>query len=294
MRYIFRGYKILNEELSDPRTHSWPTMSSPIYPVAIIISYLYFVLKWGPALMKNRQPMNLDKAIMVYNLVQIVACIKISYVAMRLAWWSKYQWICEPVDYSNTPEALRLAWIVYCYYIIKISDLLDTVFFVLKKKQSHISFLHVYHHSGMIILSWAGTKYLPGGHGTLVGVINCLVHAAMYMYYFLTVAKPEYKQSIWWKKHITQMQILQFMILFLHHVALVMTPNCGYPKWVAGAFLPQNFFMMILFMDFYRKTYMKKEKTKTDVLADTETDDSIPDASKEAYMDNANGKSKIN
>lgn len=39
---------------------------------------------------------------------------------------------------------------------------------------------------------------------------------------------------------------------------LVFMPNCEYPRWVAAVFLPQNLFMLILFLDFYIKTYIKK------------------------------------
>lgn len=33
---------------------------------------------------------------------------------------------------------------------------------VLRKRDDHISFLHVYHHAGMCALAWGGVKYLPG------------------------------------------------------------------------------------------------------------------------------------
>lgn len=42
---------------------------------------------------------------------------------------------------------------------------------------------------------------------------------------------------------------------------LVFKPNCEYPRWVAAVFLPQNLFMLILFLDFYIKTYIKKPQT---------------------------------
>jgi elongation of very long chain fatty acids protein 4 len=37
------------------------------------------------------------------------------------------------------------------------------IFFILKKKFSHITFLHVYHHSTMAVMSWIGFKFVPGG-----------------------------------------------------------------------------------------------------------------------------------
>ena len=39
------------------------------------------------------------------------------------------------------------------------------VFFVLRKKMSQVSFLHVYHHASMPLLIWLGPHYLSGGQG---------------------------------------------------------------------------------------------------------------------------------
>ena len=61
----------------------------------------------------------------------------------------------------------------------------------------------------MVILSWCGCKYFAGGHGVLLGTINCFVHTIMYFYYFLTAISDSYKKSIWWKKHITQLQMVK-------------------------------------------------------------------------------------
>lgn len=49
---------------------------------------------------------------------------------------------------------------------------------------------------------------IVGSHATLLGILNAFVHVVMYGYYFLTSFKPELKQSIWWKKHITQLQLV--------------------------------------------------------------------------------------
>lgn len=35
-------------------------------------------------------------------------------------------------------------------------------------------------------------------------------------------------------------------------------PDCAYPRWTVAVFLPQNLFILILFIDFYIKTYIKK------------------------------------
>jgi hypothetical protein len=54
----------------------------------------------------------------------------------------------------------------------------------------------------------------------------------------------------------------------LHWLALRLSPDCGYPKWLAFFMLPQNFFIFILFYDFYRKTYNKSEVTAIEVKSD--------------------------
>lgn len=57
---------------------------------------------------------------------------------------------------------MQIARAVWLYYMAKIIELLDTVFFVLRKKNSQVSFLHLYHHSLMPVCSFIGVKYFAG------------------------------------------------------------------------------------------------------------------------------------
>lgn len=101
-----------------------------------------------------------------------------------------------------------MARAVWIYYMAKIIELLDTVFFVLRKKTSQVSFLHVYHHTLMPICAFIGVKYLAGGHGTLLGLINSFIHVLMYTYYMLS-AIPSMQKFLWWKKYLTLLQIVR-------------------------------------------------------------------------------------
>lgn len=47
-------------------------MDSPWPVLFILFAYLYFVLKAGPKFMKNRNPMNIDRLVMVYDIVQVL------------------------------------------------------------------------------------------------------------------------------------------------------------------------------------------------------------------------------
>lgn len=135
---------------------------------------------------------------------------------------------------------MQIARGVYIYFLAKLSELLDTVFFVLRKKENQITFLHLYHHTVMPMVSWGATKYYPGGHGTFIGmynlcflsyyrcnlffdsitsfffsgVINSFVHIIMYTYYLLAALLPQYQKYLWWKKYITTLQMVKFIIIF--------------------------------------------------------------------------------
>lgn len=49
----------------------------------------------------------------------------------------------------------------------------------------------------------------------------------------------------------------------------VFKTDCDYPRWTAAVFLPQNLFMLSLFIDFYIKTYIKKPKVAVRVEVHT-------------------------
>lgn len=101
----------------------------------------------------------------------------------------------------------QIAGAVWLYYITKFFELLDTVFFMLRKKDKQLSFLHVYHHSTMFVFSWIGTKYVPGGSAFLPIIINSSVHICMYLYY--TLAALKCTKVFKYKKYITIIQLVK-------------------------------------------------------------------------------------
>ena len=70
-----------------------------------------------------------------------------------------YSWRCEPVDYSQDAEALRALNLAWIFYFSKIIDMIDSVIFLMKKKFSHLSFLHVFHHGIMPFYCWWGPRW---------------------------------------------------------------------------------------------------------------------------------------
>lgn len=131
---------------------------------------------------------------------------------------------------------------VYMYFLSKITELLDTVFFVLRKNDRQITFLHIYHHCGMMLISWGTAKYIPGGHGTFVGLINCFVHIIMYSYYLLAALGPKVQKYLWWKKYITTMQMVRTHQTRFDDCELVM--GCFRHNFVWYSYTMHNYYFM--------------------------------------------------
>ena len=85
---------------------------------------------------------------------------------------------------------------------------MDTIFFILRKKDNQLTFLHIYHHSTMVIFWWVGAKFVPGGSALTGAMVNCFVHIIMYFYYFLAAIGPAISRYLWWKKYLTILQLV--------------------------------------------------------------------------------------
>lgn len=80
----------------------------------------------------------------------------------------------------------------------------------------------------------------------------------MYGYYFLTSYSPALKSSIWWKKYITQMQLVQFWLLGLYYFVSIYCYKCDTPTAVVWIGYIQAFIIIALFGEFYYKAYVKQ------------------------------------
>lgn len=58
--------------------------------------------------------------------------------------------------------ALRMAKIMWIIAMLKIAQFIDTIFFILRKKDDLVTFLHVYHHVSTSIVTWISAKYFAG------------------------------------------------------------------------------------------------------------------------------------
>ena len=77
----------------------------------------------------------------------------------------KYNWLCQPVDYSYTQDGFDAADMTWWYFFSKFIDFFDSFFFLARKKFSHLSTLHVVHHGIMPLTSWFGIRSAVSNHG---------------------------------------------------------------------------------------------------------------------------------
>lgn len=85
----------------------------------------------------------------------------------------------------------------------------------------------------------------------------------MYSYYLLAAFGPKMQPYLWWKKYLTTLQMVQFVLVMVHAFQLLFI-ECNYPKafvWWIGLHAILFYF---LFRDFYNQAYNKKMRLSVD------------------------------
>ncbi|XP_015185200.1 PREDICTED: elongation of very long chain fatty acids protein AAEL008004 isoform X3 [Polistes dominula] len=260
MQYVDRFHEILDKH-ADTRTTNWLLMKSPFPTLFICLTYVYIVKVLGPKLMENRKPFQLTNVLIFYNLFQVIFSAWLFHECLMGGWWGHYSFRCQPVDYSNSPTAVKMVHASWWYYFSKFTEFMDTIFFVLRKKNNHVSTLHVIHHGCMPMSVWFGVKFTPGGHSTFFGLLNTFVHIIMYTYYLLAALGPKIQPYLWWKKYLTAFQMIQFIAIMIHAFQLLFI-DCDYPKafvWWIGM---HAVMFLFLFKEFYQQNYQQRKSAK--------------------------------
>nr|XP_031543965.1 elongation of very long chain fatty acids protein 2 isoform X3 [Vicugna pacos] len=241
----------------DARVRGWFMLDSCL--PTFLFTVLYLLSIWlGNKYMKNRPALPLRGVLTLYNLgITLLSAYMLVEVA-KVLWW---------------------------YYFSKLIEFLDTIFFVLRKKTSQITFLHVYHHASMFNIWWCVLNWIPCGQSFFGPTLNSFIHILMYSYYGLSVF-PSMHKYLWWKKYLTQAQLVQFVLTITHTMSAVVRP-CGFPL---GCLIFQSSYMLtlvILFLNFYVQTYRKKP-AKTD-MEEPPAGKEVKNGFSKAYLTATNG-----
>lgn len=105
--------------------------------------------------------------------------LQMNRVESPLSWLFSFGCKFQPNRDKHVAEVVLFG--SYCYFLAKLLDLFDTVFFVLRKKTNQISFLHLYHHSLTFVSAWYYLKYMvfEVESGIFIGLLNSFVHILM-------------------------------------------------------------------------------------------------------------------
>jgi hypothetical protein len=125
------------------------------------------------------------------------------------------------LSFKVTKHFLLVPYDSTFHFITRYYEFVDTILIVLKKKQSQLSFLHVYHHCVTVWLSWSWLEsnltlhwyniYLRKSHNLTNAThrwgasFNSLVHVVMYTYYLYSALG----HNLWWKKYLTAFQLVK-------------------------------------------------------------------------------------
>lgn len=125
-----------------------------VFLLAVFGIYLWLVLVFGPEFMKNREPYNVTLLIRLYNAFQVFACSAFVIRAHQLGLSFKYLWQCERFLWLSDLNRLELRIGFWMFLLLRIVEFVETIFFVVRKKQKQASFLHIFHHIGSVLMAW--------------------------------------------------------------------------------------------------------------------------------------------
>ncbi|XP_054158432.1 elongation of very long chain fatty acids protein AAEL008004-like [Oppia nitens] len=203
------------EDIGDPRVNHWPLIRGGIWRIlALMCAYVFITRVYLPYFMQNRKEFKLKKLMLFYNIVMICANVYAFYWSVisvdRGRIFLDFSYPSRKDMSDNTLWFLYLGW----YFMLsRLLDLFDTVFIVLRKKDSQITSLHLYHHTVVPLLCWVSFKY-----NAMIPIIrmfvllNSAIHTLMYSYYALAAFGPAVRPYLWWKRYLTLFQIMQFVI----------------------------------------------------------------------------------
>ena len=159
--------------------------------------------------MESRDPYNIKWIMIVYNFCQTLFSFWMFAESWAFFVTGDYSWHCEPVDYSNNKDAIRVLSLGWWYFFSKFIDLLDTIFFIMRKKFGQVSTLHVIHHSTLPWLSWWGPRFVGGGQAGFGPFLNSGQK------YFLKI----------------KMKFTKYLFPRCSHRDVLLLPVCGLRPW---------------------------------------------------------------
>ncbi|XP_048863261.1 elongation of very long chain fatty acids protein 5 [Brienomyrus brachyistius] len=242
----------------DTRVRGWLLLDH--YLPTFSLTLLYLLIVWtGPRYMKNRQPLSYRGVMVAYNLGLTLLSFYMFYELVTGVRQGGYSFFCQDTRSGGSADD-KIINVLWWYYFSKLIEFMDTFFFILRKNNHQITFLHVFHHATMLNIWWFVMNWVPCGHSYFGACLNSFIHVLMYSYYGLS-AIPAMRPYLWWKKYITQGQLIQFVLTVIQTTCAVVWP-CGFPMGWLYFQISYMVTLIILFTNFYVKTYKKRDPSQ--------------------------------
>lgn len=240
------------------------TPMSTLKQTSIFLLSYYIIIFGGRELMRNREPLKLSFLFKLHNFyLTAISAILLGLFAEQIIPTIARHGIFFAICHQDGGWTDKMVILYYLNYLTKYLELIDTCFLFLKKKP--LTFLHTYHHGATALLCY--TQLIGSTPVSWVVItLNLGVHVVMYWYYFQSARGIK----IWWKKYITIMQIVQFIldlgfVYFASWTYFTSTywpwlPNAGKCDGeefaaISGICILSSY--LLLFISFYFATYKK-------------------------------------
>lgn len=245
----------------DQRVRGWLLLDN--YPPTFALTAVYLLIVWlGPKFMRHRQPLSCRGLLVFYNLGLTLLSFYMFYELMTTVYYGGYNFYCQDTRSAGAADD-KIIYVLWWYYFSKLIEFMDTIFFILRKNNHQITFLHIYHHASMLNIWWFVMNWIPCGHTYFGACLNSFIHVVMYSYYGLS-AIPAIRPYLWWKKYITQLQLIQFFLTGSQTMCAIIWP-CGVPMGWLYFQIGYMVTLITFFANFYIQTYKKRSVSrKTD------------------------------
>lgn len=231
-----------------------------VLPIVSTTSYLLicYLLKRSQSyfkeLYKHSWYKNLIKYISIVHNFGLIIFSAYTFIALIVESHSIFK-TYNIIEWNSAKISEHTQFLCYLFTYSKIWEFLDTFLILLKGNDT--IFLQKYHHTGAVVV-WYLSTYYRSPAIIIATVLNGFIHTLMYTYYLLCLLGYRFNAV---KPFITSSQLTQLIggniIVYIYYLPYSSTFDI---YWSTQVFLWYVNILVVLFLDFSYKNYIRKTK----------------------------------